>query len=79
MHYRTPIVTSDLDFAHEICGASALYFDPSDVQDMCEKILQVGENVDAMRKNCAKQILKVSGDWKSAGQKLASEIVSISL
>ncbi len=28
MHYGVPILTSDLDFAHEVCGEAALYFDP---------------------------------------------------
>ncbi|MFH1037854.1 MAG: glycosyltransferase [PVC group bacterium] len=36
MHYGVPILTSDLDFAHEVCGDAALYFDPwnpSSIQD----------------------------------------------
>jgi glycosyltransferase involved in cell wall biosynthesis len=28
MHFERPILTSDLDFAHEVCGDAALYFDP---------------------------------------------------
>jgi glycosyltransferase involved in cell wall biosynthesis len=28
MHFERPILTSDLDFAHEVCGEAALYFDP---------------------------------------------------
>jgi glycosyltransferase involved in cell wall biosynthesis len=28
MHFGVPIITSDLDFAHGICGDAALYFDP---------------------------------------------------
>ncbi len=28
MHFGVPILTSDLDFAHEVCGAAACYFDP---------------------------------------------------
>jgi glycosyltransferase involved in cell wall biosynthesis len=28
MHFRRPILTSDLDFAHAVCGDAALYFDP---------------------------------------------------
>ncbi len=30
MHFGVPLVTSDLDFAREICGDAALYADPSD-------------------------------------------------
>jgi glycosyltransferase involved in cell wall biosynthesis len=28
MQFETPILTSDLDFAREVCGEAALYFDP---------------------------------------------------
>ena len=28
MHFGRPILTSDLDFAHEVCGDAAAYFDP---------------------------------------------------
>ncbi len=30
MHFGVPLVTSDLDFAHDICGDAALYADPLD-------------------------------------------------
>lgn len=30
MHYGKPILTSDMDFAHAVCGDAALYFDPLD-------------------------------------------------
>jgi len=30
MHYGVPLVTSDIDFAREICGGAALYADPLD-------------------------------------------------
>lgn len=30
MHHRRPILTSDLDFAHSVCGDAAVYFDPAD-------------------------------------------------
>lgn len=31
MQFKRPILTSDLDFAHDVCGDAALYFDPWDV------------------------------------------------
>lgn len=36
-----PIVTSDLDFAHDCCGEAALYFDPYDARQAAEKINQL--------------------------------------
>jgi glycosyltransferase involved in cell wall biosynthesis len=41
MHYGLPILTSDLDFAHEICGDAALYFDPTDTDSLRGTILRL--------------------------------------
>jgi glycosyltransferase involved in cell wall biosynthesis len=40
MHFGTPILTSDLDFAHVVCGDAALYFDPWDPAAMRDAILR---------------------------------------
>lgn len=34
MFYQLPILTSDLPFAHGVCGAGAYYFDPTDPDEM---------------------------------------------
>lgn len=39
MKMGLPILTSDLDFAKEICGDAAIYFDPLSAKDALEKIL----------------------------------------
>ena len=36
-----PIMTSDLDFAHEVCGNAALYFDPWNAGTVKDAILQL--------------------------------------
>ena len=36
MFFGLPIVTSDLDFAHEVCGPAATYVDPWDPADIAE-------------------------------------------
>jgi glycosyltransferase involved in cell wall biosynthesis len=38
MYHQLPILTSDLDFAREVCKNSALYFDPESPQDMADKV-----------------------------------------
>jgi len=38
MAFGCPIITSDLDFAHEVCRDAALYFDPWSVQSLFEAI-----------------------------------------
>lgn len=41
MRFGTPILTSDMDFAHEVCGDAALYFDPRDSHSINEAILRL--------------------------------------
>jgi len=38
---RKPILTSDLDFSHDICGDAACYFNPLDPVDIVDKIEQI--------------------------------------
>lgn len=44
MKMNIPILTSDLPFAHDICGDAALYFDPLDEKDISNKIISIIEN-----------------------------------
>lgn len=41
MHHQKPIITSNLDFAHVVCGDAAVYFDPMDPVSVVTKIEQV--------------------------------------
>lgn len=41
MRMEIPILTSDYSFATGICGDAALYFDPYDVKDIADKIIQL--------------------------------------
>lgn len=44
MKMGKPILTSDLSFAHTVCGDSALYANPIDPIDISEKIIELVEN-----------------------------------
>ena len=44
MHFGLPILTSDLDFAHEVCGESAIYFDPWKVEAIKDAVFQLKNN-----------------------------------
>jgi glycosyltransferase involved in cell wall biosynthesis len=44
MAMNKPIITSDLDFAHSICGDAALYFDPFDPHSIAATIQQLIDN-----------------------------------
>lgn len=46
MQLDLPILTSDLDFAHEICGSAALYFDPWSIQSILEAIVRIRKDAD---------------------------------
>lgn len=41
MQYDCPILTSDLDFAHEVCGDAAFYFDPWDSESIARAMREV--------------------------------------
>ncbi len=44
MKFCLPILTSDLDFAREICGDAALYFNPHSLESMRDVILTLKDN-----------------------------------
>ena len=35
------LLTSDIDFARELCGNAAVFFDPLDARDIAEKIITI--------------------------------------
>lgn len=41
MFHKRPILTSDLPFAHAVCGAGAYYFNPSNPDDIFAKITEM--------------------------------------
>jgi len=77
MQFQRPILTSDRDFAHAVCGEAASYFDPHDTQAICNAILNLKNNA-PKRKELATagvhQLATMATDWptvvKSAVQQL---------
>lgn len=41
--YRKPVFTSDYDFAHDVLGNDAVYFNPLSAQDIMEKLDQISD------------------------------------
>ncbi|MBF0466473.1 MAG: glycosyltransferase [Nitrospirae bacterium] len=41
MAFSKPLMVSDLDFAHEICGDAALYFDPYNAVSMADTVVRL--------------------------------------
>lgn len=46
MELGLPVTTSDVDFAHELCGDAAVYFDPWDTASIKEAILRLRDDED---------------------------------
>lgn len=68
MFHKRPILTSDLPFAHGVCGSSAYYFDPADPQDIFKSISKMLTNqVDRKGKvSMAKDMLDEMPNWEQA-------------
>ncbi len=49
MKMNKPILTSDLPFAHEICGEAAEFFDPLNPEDVASKIINLSNNPERQR------------------------------
>lgn len=72
MRMGIPIMTSDLGFAHSLCGNAAIYFNPLDVKDISEKIYCISSNNNLKKeliKN-GKERLFFFDDYKSRTDKL---------
>lgn len=52
MATATPILTSDLDFAHEACGEAALYFDPASPADAADQICRLVSSPALIQQQC---------------------------
>ncbi len=68
MKMELPILTSDLDFAHAICGDAAEYFDPLNPEDIARKIESIINNAD-LRNKLVNNGKKRLGTFPSAQQR----------
>jgi glycosyltransferase involved in cell wall biosynthesis len=68
MKMELPILTSDLDFAHSICGDAAEYFDPLNPEDIAWKIENIIKNAD-LRKELINNGKKRLATFPSAQQR----------
>lgn len=46
MQFGVPILTSDLDFAHEICGDAASYIDPYSIESIKDGVLRLKDDAE---------------------------------
>ncbi len=82
MNFGLPILTSDLDFAHAVCGEAALYFDPWNPESMKDAILKLKNSPklpDELASNCKKRLESMFKSWDEIAadiMKLLAEIAS---
>ena len=60
MYMKCPILTSNLSFAHSLCGDSAIYFDPLNPKDIAEKILYLAREKEVQNSLIAKGTAQLS-------------------
>jgi len=65
MQFGCPILTSDMDFAREVCGDAALYFDPWNVDSMKDAILRLKEDARLRRELVDRGRQRVQGMFRS--------------
>jgi len=59
MKMKKPILTSDLSFAHSLCGDCALYFDPLNPKDIANKIIKLSKDKELQQKLIKKGIQRL--------------------
>jgi len=66
MYFGVPILATDLDFAHCICGDAAAYYNPSDVESFSDALIKLKSNpeiLEQLRIAGKKQLQKFSYTW----------------
>ena len=65
MAFEKPILVSDLDFAHAVCGKTAFYFDPYSPNSIIEVMNSYNINQEKLKKKIkvGKEIVDSIPDW----------------
>jgi glycosyltransferase involved in cell wall biosynthesis len=63
MYHRKPIFTSDLDFAHAVCGDSAYYFDPLDPLSIANTVQRAFADPASIADHVAKGVERLARMW----------------
>jgi len=77
MHYNVPILTTDLDFAHYICGEAAVYYDPWQQESFTEKLLMLESSPQLRNKLVEaghRQLQRFSHKWQEVVKKAIGEL-----
>jgi glycosyltransferase involved in cell wall biosynthesis len=73
-----PVVASDLDFAHEVCGDAASYFDPTSADEAAQALFRASTH-EEHRNTMINKGLARYGTFPSAGDKNQRLVTMINL
>lgn len=76
MYYERPVFTSNLDFATEVCGEAAYYFNPMDADNMLEVLKNAFDNPQIMSEKVAigKTMVNEDFTWKHVAHKMFDQL-----
>ncbi len=72
--FRRPLVTSDLDFAHELCGDGALFVDPLNPEVMAGKLIDLALQPTLRAQAVANGERQLAATYPSPARKLEMQI-----
>lgn len=75
MYHGKPIFTSDMDFARDVCGEAAIYFDPHDTNSVYEAVSKFADkNLLSEITQKGKEKLKEFPTWNEVSSRIIKEI-----
>ncbi len=78
MHFGLPILTSNLDFAHEVCGDAAIYFDPWSLDSMAEAVIKSEKHSDEFVGQGRMRLASLFRGWDEVGADFLGAVEGIS-
>lgn len=76
MYYGLPIITSDLDFAREICGPAAVYVDPRNVESIKDAVMRVQNDPQLRTQLVLRGKERLTGQFSMTWSQIAKMILS---
>lgn len=76
-HFGLPILTSDMDFAHTVCGDAAIYFDPWNMNSMIKAILSINEQSGGLVVRGRERLSSLYCDWDEVGVGFLDAVESV--
>jgi len=80
MSFQTPIITSDLDFAHAACGDAALYcdpWDPASIRDAILKLKSAPDLAEQLVRRGRERLATIGGTWDDVAAEMIEHLERI--